>query len=114
MILTLHLQPLQAVLYGVLKPDNFIEGCTCAANIAAFTPSARDFSTTTEIYAHSFAARASMLNRRQNRKDLFRRRQEEDMHEFCPRGRTPCRIPGVDDGYEVRFPFLNFPASGLD
>lgn len=58
------------------------------------------------FYAHSARARASGLARRRLR-DAAR----ED-YEYCPRGLTPCRIPGSDDVYEVcLLPFLPWRSS---
>lgn len=89
--------------YGSYMAGNFV--CTCADDIITrINENCGLFPTTAEIYAHSFAAQALELSRRRDRIEPLRRRKEEEMLEFCPCGRTPCRIPGIEDGYEVRFP----------
>lgn len=83
--------------------------CYCADEYANLTPGACS-ENKFRLYAHSAAAQASKLSRRDEMMAVVQRRREEETHQFCPSGLTPCRIPDSDDGYEVcSTPFRRSP-----
>ena len=57
------------------------------------------------IYFHSAAAQASGNSKRRL---LAERARRAEAKTACPRGLTACKIPGSDDGFEVRRNMLSF------